>query len=224
MMTALTTGRGAAALCAALAYALALGSAAATPTGPITEPAGNFLPSYTGPQNSDLDVLSADAVYTGTDYILSATLAGAVGTTPGALYVWGFDRGQGTARFAAIAPGVTFDSVVSISVGGTTAVRDLISGAATTLAASAVTVSGDSVAVDVSAALLLSEGLAPDAYLVNLWPRLGSGNNNQISEFVPTDSDFQVRFVPEPASAALLAAALAGVAMIRRPARARSAV
>lgn len=204
---------------AALTLGLFLAGMGAATAAPITDPQGDFLPTYTaGPKGADLDVLSADAVYTGSSFIFSSTEAGPIGTTPGALFVWGIDRGQGTARFGSLAPGVLFDSVVSINPAGTTTVRDLITGLATDLAPSAVTVSGSNLSVVVPAGLLpaFPSLFQPDSYLVNLWPRLGAGNNNQIADFAPDNSDFQVRAVPEPNATALLLSGLAGLAAVRR--------
>lgn len=205
---------------AALASGLVLvglGSAAAAP---ISDPLGDFLPSYASnlPKGADLDVLTVDAVYTGASFVLSSTEAGPIGTTAGALFVWGIDRGRGTARFGAIAPGVTFDSVVAINPTGTTRVTDLISGIGTDLPTGAVTINGSSLSVVVPAGLLPAFPglLQPDSYLVNLWPRLGTGNNNQISDFAPDNSDFQVRAVPEPHSVALLLSGLVGFTAVGR--------
>jgi hypothetical protein len=193
-------------------------------TGParaaITDPAGDFIPSYVGPHNADLDVLSASAIYDGSFFRLGATLAGTIGT-PGGLYVWGFDRGQGTARFGTIATGVLFDSVVTLTTDGTAAVRDLLSNIGTTLPAGDVRISGSQFQIDVPAALLPSAGLQPGDYTVNLWPRLGAGNNNQIADFAPDNSNFRVA-APEPASLGLFAVGLAALGLRRRVSSGRS--
>ena len=44
----------------------------------IVDPAGDFLATYTGPHNGDLDVLSASAVQNGTSVTLTANLNGAI--------------------------------------------------------------------------------------------------------------------------------------------------
>lgn len=169
----------------------------------INDPVGDFIPSYTGPRDPGLDVTFASAAFLGDRYELSSVFAGPISTIPGATYVWGVDRGQGTARFGAIATGVLFDSVVAFTPGGPTVVRDLLTNAATTLAASATQATGASLTIDVPAALLPSTGFAPSQYTANLWPRSGAGNNNQIADFAPDNSNLSVA-VPEPASAALL--------------------
>lgn len=84
----------------------------------ITDAVGDFLPTYTGPQSGDVDVVSAFAGYNaGNDtFSFSGTFAGAVGTTAGAFYVLGLDRGVGTERFVTGSPsvgqGVKFDVAI----------------------------------------------------------------------------------------------------------------
>jgi PEP-CTERM motif len=159
-----------------------------------------------------------DATYNGTSFTVSSVEAGAIGTTPGALFVWGFDRGQGTARFLDIGiTGVVFDSVVVISpTAGTVGVNDLIAGTATTLTG-ALQAGGSGLSATVPASLLPSRGLAPEDYTVNLWPRtaIGPGTDILVADFAPDNSNFRVTStaaaVPEPASAALLLAGLAGL-------------
>src|SRR5664279_246494 len=105
----------------------------------ITDPAGDFLPTYTGARTGDLDVLSAFVTYNpGTDtFFLSSTLAAPLGTTASAFYVWGFDRGQGTERFVSGTPsigaGVLFDSVVIVRLDGSVTVTRLVGGGSTVL-------------------------------------------------------------------------------------------
>jgi hypothetical protein len=170
------------------------------------DPVNDFIPSFVGPHNGDLDVRSADLVLNGQQFIFTSTLAGPVGTTAGSLYVLGLDRGKGTARFPVIAPGVLFDEVLAVTGAGSATVRDLVSGAATTLPADAVTISGDILTVVFPLTLAPSQGFTSSAYTWNLWPRTGAGNDNQISDFAPDNSNARVTVsaVPEPATVMLL--------------------
>jgi len=87
---------------AALALALCAGGAHANT---VIDPTGDFLPTYTGPQEADLDVTSFTANYDPStqDFILSATLAGAINPATAGSYVIGVDTGTGSiAPFASI--------------------------------------------------------------------------------------------------------------------------
>ena len=206
------------ATCGLAVVALATAPAAGAQTGQFTDPAGDLLATYTGPPNSDLDVLSGAFQFNGSAFLFSAALAGSVGTTPGALYVWGVNRGQGTARFSPALPNtenVLFDAVVVLNPNGTSSVRDLLTNVSTNLTAADVSLVGTSIFARVAAGLLPSTGFAPGAYTANLWPRVGTGNNNQITDFAPNNSNVLVATVPEPATLLLLAPA-AGLLLLAR--------
>ncbi|HEY4031823.1 MAG TPA: autotransporter outer membrane beta-barrel domain-containing protein [Caulobacteraceae bacterium] len=182
-----------------IGLALFFGGVSAAQAAPISDPQGDFIPSYTGPKGGDLDVLSIQGVYNGVTLRLDGVVNGAPGTTAGGSYIWGLQRGAGTARLAAQAPGVLFDATVSITPGGATTVRDLASGVSTTLPASATVISGNKVSVTFNASLLPNLGLATPRYLINLWPRGAAG----ISDFAPDNSDAPLTLAfPTPASAA----------------------
>lgn len=173
---------------------------------PFVDPVGDFIPSFVGPHNADLDVLTSEVTLRGSQFVFTARLAGPIGTTAGSLYVLGLDRGAGTSRFPVIAPGVLFDEVLAVTGAGVATVRDLIAGTATTLSADATTITGDVLSVSFPISLVPSLGLAPSNYTWNLWPRTGAGNDNQISDFAPNNSNVRVTVsaVPEPGTAAMM--------------------
>lgn len=190
----------------------------------VTDPASDFLSTYTGAPGGDLDVLRANVTFDGSHFVFRSTQSAAVGTTPTGFYVWGIDRGQGTPRFGVIsgsgtgsydAQGVLFDSVLVIRPGGASAVTDLSGAApvATALDASAVTVDGEALTAVVSASLLPSRGFDFDQYGFNLWPRDAAvpAGNAQISDFAPDNSTFRASRIAEPASLGLLSL---GIAML----------
>lgn len=209
--------------------AVGIGLARPAPAGFVTDARGDFLSTYTGPRGDDLDVLRADVAFDGDRFRFFTELAGPVGTTPGALYVWGLDRGQGTARFAGgsppLVPNVVFDSVVVIRPDGTGQVNDLVAGTSTQLPASAIAISGGAIDAVVPAALLPTRGLAADRYTWNLWPRVGAGSNAQIADFAPDDRNERVSAAPEPASlTAMAVGGLLAVGIGRRAGRRPGAV
>lgn len=184
---------------------------------PIADPAGDFLPTFTGPRNGDLDVLSAQVLFDGAQFTFTSRQNGVVGTTPGGIFVWGVNRGSGTSPGGVFPADVRFDAVVVLNPAGGSFVRNLVS--ATNAPLSAVGVSGDVITGLVPLALLPSRGFAPGAYTVNLWPRTGLGNDAQIADFAPNTTNFAVSTVPEPGTWALLSTGLAlmgGVAARRR--------
>lgn len=183
----------------------------------ITDPAGDFLPTYTGPANGDLDVLSAEVFYDGSDFRFTSTSAANVGTTPGGVFVWGIDRGAGFLTFPVIAPGVTFDAVVVLAPGATSFVIDLASNVTTDLPAGSVSFNGAFLSGIVSGALLPSLGASPRDYTVNLWPRNEFLLVDEvISDFAPDNSNAAVTVVPEPGTLGLMAVTGALVLLRRR--------
>ncbi len=185
---------------------------------PSIDPAGDFIASYTGPQNADLDVLSSQVLLQGGVFDFTATLGGAIGTTDGGFYVFGVDRGAGTARFGPLASNVLFDSVVVINNNGTGFTRDLLLGVTTVLAPGAISISGASLSAFVDASLLPSAGFAPSSYTYNLWPRSPGAGNATIADFAPDNANAAITAVPEPTSWALL---IAGFGLVGASARRR---
>jgi len=185
----------------------------------LSDPIGDFVSTYTGPQAPDVDVVSATVGYDGADYIFSATMAGDIGATTGALYVWGFNRGQGTARFSPSIPGtedILFDSVVIMRPDTTMSVTRIFEGGSSNFGAGTVTVSGATLTARVARNELPNQGFAFDKYTWNLWPRVGTGNNNQVSDFAPDHTNAAVDIVPEPLSSVALVAGLAALLRKRR--------
>ena len=180
----------------------------------ITDPIGDFIPSFTGPHHGDLDVASAFVTYNpGTDtFFFSGTMDDAIGTTPTAFYVWGVDRGTGTARFGALASGVLFDSVVILRPDGTATVNRF--NGATNLPVGTASFAGNTISGSISGSLLASTGFAKTAYTWNLWPRDSSQlGNAAISDFAPDNATVAVAVVPEPATVALLALGLGALGL-----------
>ena len=161
-------------------------------------------------------MLSATVTYNpGTDlFTLSATMDGAIGSTAGGFYVWGVNRGAGTAGFANIGiTGVRFDRVVILRPDGSGAI-----GGVGALPAGSVTVAGNTITGVVSGSLLPGTGFNNKLdYTWNLWPRDGAfAGTAAISDFAPNNANFTATPVPEPGTATLSALGLAGLLAWRR--------
>lgn len=183
----------------------------------ITDPQGDFLATFAGSSASkDLDVLSASVFYNpSTDlFTLTATMDGLIGTTATGFYVWGVNRGAGTAGFASLGlTGVRFDRVILLRPDGTGTIPGV--GA---LPGGSITISGNTITGVVSGSLLTSTGFTNKLdYTFNLWPRDGAfAGNAAISDFAPNNANFTATAVPEPGTAVLGSLGLAGLLAWRR--------
>lgn len=182
---------------------VAAGLAATANAFAVTDPRGDFLPSFTGRHIGALDIVSADVAFDAADdtFLLHATTAGPIAGTSGAAYVFGFNLGGPTKTpFAAIGePGVAFTSTVTLQSNGTGAAG------ATPVATR---ISGDDIFANVPAALLPTSGVADADAAWSLWSVdttvAGLARN---ADFAP-DGEIRVSAVPEPAPVALMGAGL----------------
>jgi hypothetical protein len=195
---------------------LTLAGAGAAQAATVADPVGDFLPSFVGTHDPDLDVTSFSVNYdpVGLAFSLSATLAGPINPALPGLYVIGVNTGTGAiAPFAGIGePNVIFNQVAVVQKTGAAAIG---------LNNLTANISGNAFSLVVPLSLLPSTGFTPQDYGWNLWPRNGLGNNNQISDFAPENATLAAG-IPEPASWALMIAGFAvlgGVLRRRRTVR-----
>ena len=176
---------------------LALAAAAPAHATAIVDPTGDFLPSFIGPNDADLDVTAFSVTFddVAMAFNFNATLAGDIDPSRAGLYVIGANTGTGTIRpFAGIgAPNVIFNHAIVVQKTGVAGV----SGNPLTAV-----IDGNSFSVVVPLAFLPSTGFAPERYGFNLWPRVGFGANNQISDFAPDNGN--IATIPEPSTWAFL--------------------
>ena len=180
-------------LCLALALWSGVSSTAHAFGEIITDSVGDFLDTYGFSHVADLDVVSAQMVFTGSEFLFSATMDGPIGTTPEAVYVWGVDRGVGaqTATFERLGrPKIAHDLVVVVRPGGVSVVNDLDGSIVTPLPPENISIDGKTIVAKVPLSLLPGKGLQPEEYMWNHWPRWDDGmglSDPQVSDFALDD-------------------------------------
>ena len=188
--------------------AMALATAAQAQTNSVSDPTGDFIPSYTGPHQADLDVTSLSVSYNAStmNFLIQSTFAGAIDATLPGFYVIGVNTGTGTTPFGAIGePNVLFNQAIIIQKNATGAIG------ANPLAAGSVTIGGNALSVMVPLSMLTSTGFDPMHYGFNIWPRSGTvGGLATIADFAPDNATLAAN-VPEPAAWSLM---LGGFGMI----------
>lgn len=209
-----------------LSVLLAAGTATPAQAGTVIDPAGDFLDTYTGAQNGDMDILTASARLDGADFQLSAVLNGTVGSTTNGLYVFGVDRGAGTARFntgpTPVGANILWDAVVVLLPGQVLRVVNFQPAGAPVITnlTSGISVNGNSLALTAPLSLLPSRGFLPEDYVFSMWtrqrvnPAFDSGNF-EIADFAPNAGGFTAS-VPEPGTWAMLILGFAGVGLAVR--------
>ena len=176
----------------------------------IADPLGDFLPTYTGPQDPGLDVVAHEVILAGDRMNFFGRMAGPISPTQaiGGLYLIGVDRGQGTPRFLnspasppPIGPNVLWDFIVRINANGTGAAVNSLLGITTTLDPLDIAINGNEFNASVPLSLMLPAATrSPEQWTYNLWPRNGVGQNVQVSDLAPDDGNSPVHSVPEPVS------------------------
>ncbi len=173
----------------------------------VNDGPGGFIPSFTGTQTTDIDILSATLNLSGTNLLFSATLNGTIGTAANT-YVLGIDRGLSTRNFSAVGlAGVTFDSVLTVTGAGVLGGTDFVT--ATGISAP-FQISGSNITAIIPLSILPVVGsfVSADQFLWNFWTRGSVGGvavagNPGLADFAPDNSDATV--TPLPAALPLFA-------------------
>jgi hypothetical protein len=176
-------------------------------SGWIADATGDFLPTYTGPQDPGLDVTAHRVMVTHQRVIFFGKMTGPIAPTQaiGGLYLFGVDRGLGTPRFLngtpQIGPNVTWDLIVRINPNGTGLVNNQAAGVVTPLAPDDITIDGNEFTASVPLSVLLPGATrTPAEWTYNLWPRNGlvPGQNQHVSDLAPDDGNSPVQALPPP--------------------------
>ena len=179
-------------LIAAVAVA-ALGAGAANAT-TFRDSTGDFLPTFVGSHDADLDITSfaVDFDAAASVFDVAATFVGKIDTQKVGSYVLGIDTGAGAKNFASINnPGVVFDQTASIQKSGAAQIG------ADTLDSS-LDADGHGFSFILPTRFLTSTGFSPQDFQFSLW----SKNASSIADFAPNNDT--MRAVPEPASWAMM--------------------
>jgi hypothetical protein len=172
----------------------------------ISDSEGDFLATFTGPQNPGLDVVGHSVTLVGDRAIFYGRMAGPIAPTAaiGGLYLYGVDRGQGTTRFLGgtpiIGPNVRWDLIVRINPNGTGLVNNQVAGVITPLNPADIAIEGNELIASVPLALLMPSATRPPCeWTYNLWPRTAIivGQNQHVSDLAPDDGNSPVQTVPE---------------------------
>jgi hypothetical protein len=172
----------------------------------IADPVGDFLPGYTGPRDPGFDVVAHEVVYLPDQgrLVFSGRMDGPIAPTQalGGLYIFGVDRGLGTARFAGrmpvIGPNVLWDSVVRVNPDGTGLFNNVVAGVVTPLSPGDVTINGNEFTASVPVSVMLPMATRPpEQWTYNLWPRNSAviGNNAAVPDLAPDDDNSPVQTI-----------------------------
>lgn len=169
---------------------------------PFRDPRGDILPTYTGVPLPGMDVVAHKVTIDGDRMVFYGKMAGPVEPTQqiGGLYLFGVDRGRGTARFLGpasppvIGPNVLWDSIVRVNPDGTGLFNNILTGVITPLDPADIRIDGNHFTASVPLSLMLPGAtVPPEQWTYNLWPRNGIGRNVQVSDLAPDDGNARVQ-------------------------------
>ena len=187
----------------ATALAAALTTGAPVRAAPFIDAPADFLSSYTGPRDADLDARLAEVIVdpkAGTVSFLGV-LAGPIDKASGKFYVFGIDRGRGEVGRdlvfqgplggePKIGAGVRWDAAVGLTASGQAVYFDALNPGVVPLPDVKVSVNGNEISATVPLALFPSQGFKFKDYTYNFWPRSAlSLANTVLSDFAPDDRD-----------------------------------
>lgn len=208
-----------------LLLAACLGSFGLSAQASIVDPAGDFMPGYLANSvaaYAALDIISAGVTYdTVRDVFQFESISRAnISTLPttGGSFVWGINRGTGTAGFGTSLglTNVRWDATVTFNTNGSGVYR-LGTSPSTALPSGTVVITGNKIFAEIAGSLLPSTGFNKTDYTWNLWPRdLALSGLNSITDFAPNATNARVDVVPVPGAVWLMGSALGFLGLVRK--------
>ena len=173
---------------------------------PFIDASDDFLPSYTGAKDADLDVVQADVVIDpqAQTITFSGTLRGDIDTRSKKLYAFGVDRGRGSVGRdlvfqgalggePKIGSGVRWDAVALLTASGQALFFDALNPGFVPLPNVPVTITGNQITATLPLSLFASQGSKFKEYTYNLWPRSeASLANTTVPDFAPDNGNAPV--------------------------------
>jgi hypothetical protein len=201
---------------------------------PFIDSSNDFLTSYTGNKDADLDVVQVDVVIDPQDQTItfSGTMRGDIDKASQKLYVFGVDRGRGSVGRdlvfqgalggqPKIGSGVLWDAAAVLTAGGQALFFDALNPGFVPLPTVPVTINGDQISATLPLSLFSSQGSKFKEYTYNLWPRSeGSLVNTVVPDFAPDNGNAEVSIAGKHFKFDLVRSAKAAEANCLRDARA----
>ena len=173
---------------------------------PFIDSSNDFLPTYTGAKDADLDVVQADVVIDpqAQTITFSGTMRGDIDRSSQKLYAFGVDRGRGSVGRdlvfqgplggePKIGSGVRFDAVAVLTAGGQALFFDALNPGFVPQPAVPVKITGNQITATFPLALFASQGAKFKEYTYNLWPRSEvSLANAVVPDFAPDNGNAPV--------------------------------
>ena len=162
---------------------------------------GGFIPSFTGTQTPDIDILSASLDLSGTNLIFSATLNGTIRKWCQHVCLGKWSRGGNCALAVVGQTGVVFDAVLTVTGAGVQGGRDTLTNAPISVPANTSRWRQQCYRRDTGLIIAGRGFTASDQYLWNFWTRGSAGRHRGgrqpgFADFAPDNSDAGVTPLP----------------------------
>ena len=201
---------------------------------PFIDSGNDFLPTYAGAKDADLDVVQVDVVIDpqAQTITFSGSMKGNIDPRSQKLYVFGVDRGRGSVGRdlvfqgalggePKIGSGVRWDAAAVLTASGQTLFFDALNPGFVPLPNVAATITGNQITATLPLSLFGSQGSKFKEYTYNLWPRSeASLANTVVSDFAPDNGNAPVSIAGKQFKFDLVRSAKAADANCLRDARA----